>query len=560
MGKHRLGHLLAAFAFLAAAACTGQVGGGSAGGLVKASVRLPPSAVTAIRVTVTGNGIVGFLHGDMTDLGGGNWAGTVPNVPPGGGYLVTAYAYDGPVPSDPINDPTNLIYKGAAADVSVTAGLTTPVLIVLIPYPNGGGGTGVNTPPHIVFGGYPTSILSTDMVELSAAAWDPDDGTVLSYTWDDDGAGGAFSGSNPIVDQVPGNTVSIDYTPAADFSGAITIRLTVSDGQAEVSKTISLGVVLATGAIDPTLIFDSGPEIAILDVSSQELTAGGTAQISYVTYGGGIGGPLELSWTDSCGGGFSGYQTWAPPFPLGDEVIYITPLVAPASPGECDLTLTVTDREGASTWSRVVVWVSPPETQEPTGKVVFVTSAKVDGAYFNGNPAIADAFCQQAADAGTVPAGTYAAFVSFAGVDAMDRIPNGPYYLADGTPVAASMNDLLDGTLLHAINLDADGAFVWPTSVWTGTRSDGTFDPGQNQCVNWTSSQAADRGSAGNTGATDASWVRDSISEYQGYWCDDLKPIYCFQGCSAGYVLTSNGFCVDELDIDSPGLEIPANQ
>jgi hypothetical protein len=368
MTTHRFGHLVAAVAFLAAAACSGQVGGGSAGGLVKASLALPPSAVTAIRVTVTGNGIEGFLYGDMTDLGGGNWAGTVPNVPPGGGYLVTAYAYNGPVPSDPINDSTNLIYKGAAADVSVTAGLTTPVFIVLIPYPNGGGSPGINTPPHIVFGGYPSSILSTDTVELSAAAWDPDAETVLSYTWDDGAAGGAFSPSDYFSGQGPGNTVTIYYTPATSFSGMVTIRLTVSDGQAEVSKSISFGVVPATGAVNPTLVFDSGPEIAILSVSSRELTAGGTAQISYETFGDWNGGPLNLSWTDSCSGGFSGYETSVPPFPFPGQATYVAPEVAPASPGECDLTLTVTDSEGAYTWSRVVEWVSPPQAQNSSGQ------------------------------------------------------------------------------------------------------------------------------------------------------------------------------------------------
>jgi hypothetical protein len=559
VSKHRFGHLLAAFAFLAAAACSGQIGGGSATGFVKASLAMPPSAVTSIRVTVTGNGIEGFLYGDMTDLGGGDWVGTVPNVPPGGGYLVTAYAYDGPVPSDPINDSTNLIYKGAAAGVSVTAGLTAPVFIVLIPYPNGGGGPGINTPPHIVFGGYPTSILSTDTVELSAAAWDPDAGTVLSYTWDDGAAGGAFSGGNPVFGQLPGNTVTIGYTPAASFSGIVTIRLTVSDGQAMVSKTISFGVVLGTGAVDPTLVFDTGPEIAILEVSSQELTAGGTAQISYETYGTGYGGLLHLSWADSCSGGFSGYETAAPPWPVGGQATYITPLVAPASPGECDLTLTVTDSEGASTWSRVVVWVSPPGAQDQTGKVVFVTSAPVDGSYFNGDPATADALCQQAANSGTVPAGTYTAFVSFQNVNAKDRIPTGPYYLTDGTLVAASLDDLLGGTLLHAIDLDEHGELV-VSDVWTGTLPDGTYDPGHNQCMNWTSNLSADRGSAGNTQSTDAFWVRTPTSEFGGYWCSDPKPVYCFQGCPAGFVRSFAGFCIAESDIDPGPLLPPANQ
>jgi len=543
MRSLRLGVILAAVAVISLSACHSAVVSGDGLGSVRTRFVQLPSAVQAVRVTVTGTGIAGDVRADLTMDGGGNWAGLVPNVPPGDAdRTVTAYAYSSPsMPDDPVADTTNLIYRGAVEGVSVNAGQTSLVTIVLVPFPGGDGGAGTNTPPHIVFGAHPASILSTDSIALTAAAYDPDPGTTLTYTWDDGGAGGSFSGGtgNPASDQAPGVTISIQYQPAASFSGTATIRLSVTDGQAEVSRSTWFDVQPGTGAVDPTLVFDAGPEIAITSVSSQELVPSGSAAVAYEISGG--QGSLELTWSDSCAGSFGGYNWWRDDAStFSDSVVYTAPASAPDSPGECDLRLQVVDGYGASTWSQVVVWVDPANGRLFPGKVVFLTSSTVQGGTFGGSQAAADAFCQSAAESGTgpnaPPAGSYRAFLSFPGNDARDSVANSAYVLGDGSGVAASKADLLSGALLHAIDMDENGAVVTQgngpaAEVWTGSLVDGTFDSTYTQCQGWTSSLMADRATAGDAYTTDGTWVvaPPSRSPYSGFWCSDHHPVYCFQ-------------------------------
>lgn len=109
---------------------------------------------------------------------------------------------------------------------------------------------------------------------------------------------------------------------------------------------------------------------------------------------------------------------------------------------------------------------------------VFVTSDAFRQAGAVGGLAGADAFCQARADAGigngTLPDGKCVAFLSTASTDAGDRIADVGYGLADGTPVAASKADLLDSSLLHAINTDAWGVTLVIAGVWTGSTESGT--------------------------------------------------------------------------------------
>jgi len=127
-------------------------------------------------------------------------------------------------------------------------------------------------------------------------------------------------------------------------------------------------------------------------------------------------------------------------------------------------------------------------------KRVFVTKNLYDSV--NGiDRSIGDARCNAAVLAAGLP-GTYVAWLSlyFAGppevwVDAADRIPEAEYRLVDGTLVADSKADLLDGSLDHAIDHDEYGAAITvPPSatnlVWSATNTDGTAD--WQTCTNWT--------------------------------------------------------------------------
>lgn len=168
----------------------------------------------------------------------------------------------------------------------------------------------------------------------------------------------------------------------------------------------------------------------------------------------------------------------------------------------------VYDTSGCTTWKRV-----------------FVTSTRYTGAL--GGLSGADATCQARADgaSGGALGGTWVAWLSTGTVNAKDRITDAPYRLVDGvTIVTASKTDLLDGSLLHAIDLDENGAVVTSnTIVHTGTLADGTAH--NRNCNGWTDGNVASTW-AGRSQATDAGWT--SSPDWTGA-CNNQFRLYCFQ-------------------------------
>ena len=335
-------------------------------GAIDARVATTPSGVVAVLVTVTGAGIAGDLRTELTRDAGGHWSGRVLNVPPGLGRVVTAYAYDrAQVPADPVAVTTGLVYRGTRTNVAVTAGQLASVPVLLLPWPDGGGGTGLNTPPHLTSVTHAAAIDGGATTTFTATALDPDDGAFLTYAWSDD-AGGTFSPpGGAIANQVPGAAAAIDWTPPPALVGTVTISLSVSDGIAAATTSFQLAVGSGVGV---GIQFDLLPEIAFTGVESQLLLTGDTSRIDYeLAYPAGAGpdAPQLLEgtarWTDSCGGTFAGPETpyfipfFVPPQPA--SVTYTAPAVAPAAGVPCELRLTLTDALGAATWSSVMVWV-----------------------------------------------------------------------------------------------------------------------------------------------------------------------------------------------------------
>jgi hypothetical protein len=339
------------------------------GGSVQALVQAAPSAVKAVRVAVTGGAIAGDVHADMA-FADGHWTGTVPNVPAAlSAYVVTARAYNSAtVPADP-EDPTALIFKGSTYNVSVVAGQVSAIKVVLLPYPNNSGEIGINTPPHLTGLTHPDWIEANAVAALTARAVDPDPATLLTYTFTDGGAGGSFAvtSAGAVVNQAPGDLVSVDYTPAFNFVGTATIRLEVTDGHAAASTTFRLAV---GSGVTPTLLFDALPEIQVTAVGSQELVQGGSTTIDYQLVYPADPGPdapssleVQTSWSDSCGGSFTGASSQetvtSGQAPTPRQVTYKAPPVTASGSGQCELVLSVSDHVGASVWSKVFVWVAP---------------------------------------------------------------------------------------------------------------------------------------------------------------------------------------------------------
>jgi hypothetical protein len=178
---------------------------------------------------------------------------------------------------------------------------------------------------------------------------------------------------------------------------------------------------------------------------------------------------------------------------------------------------------------------APDAAMLPPYRVVFVTSVLYSGS-LGGVPG-ADSKCQARANAVPLP-GTFLAWISDGMVTPAGRMPheNLPYVLVDGqTQVAANWNQLVSGTLSHAIDTTELGTRMMAVPscgpqgflgnfVWTDTTSTGSLWNAGDLCTDWTS---------GNNGAT-ASMGNATSTTYWTAWCtgvpcDTQAPLYCFQ-------------------------------
>jgi len=156
----------------------------------------------------------------------------------------------------------------------------------------------------------------------------------------------------------------------------------------------------------------------------------------------------------------------------------------------------------------------------------------------------ADMKCQTLAnDAGLN--GNYKAWISdrnnspscdFVDFNKDDDVPIS-FQLVDGTIIADSWDDLLDGSLQHPINMDENGVTVDSPLVWTSTYSDGTANspdyrycetkdpdrPTYTQTTGW----ASTLDTTGHTG--DSSSVTSSWSRRNFFSCSAERRLYCFQ-------------------------------
>lgn len=134
----------------------------------------------------------------------------------------------------------------------------------------------------------------------------------------------------------------------------------------------------------------------------------------------------------------------------------------------------------------------------------------------------ADGLCQSEADSFGL-GGDFRAWVSDAASDPDTTFVQHavPYAMVDGTVIAASYADLVDGTLEAEFVLQADGGSAQiEECVWTGTASDGSASG--TDCDGWTNPSGA--GVFGSVGAIDGGWT-----DVDGSGCDAPCRIYCFE-------------------------------
>jgi hypothetical protein len=129
----------------------------------------------------------------------------------------------------------------------------------------------------------------------------------------------------------------------------------------------------------------------------------------------------------------------------------------------------------------------------------FLTSSGPGNGADLGGLAGADAHCTALADAAGAGSRTWKAYLSTDSINARDRIGNGPWHNAEGTLIAANVDELHSDSanVNKETALDENGAVINGSGdspnrhdILTGSRSDGTaFDDGEDHtCSIWTSS------------------------------------------------------------------------
>jgi len=143
--------------------------------------------------------------------------------------------------------------------------------------------------------------------------------------------------------------------------------------------------------------------------------------------------------------------------------------------------------------------------------------------------AAADAICRSEAVAFHLPAAqSFVAWLSTSTLDARGRLPaNLAWRRIDGTGVAASRADLLDGRLAAPINQTAGAAYLpqppdWSAPMWTGTSYEGLRLVGDT-CLDWTSTFEDETALGGSANSAAADWT-----DGRPYPCDALLPLTCF--------------------------------
>jgi hypothetical protein len=131
-----------------------------------------------------------------------------------------------------------------------------------------------------------------------------------------------------------------------------------------------------------------------------------------------------------------------------------------------------------------------------------------------------DAICQTTAGSAGL-GGTWVAWLSDSTSDVVDRLHgDGAFVLLDGTQVASSRADLLDGTLESSIDVDQNSNLVESQKVWTGTFIEGVAST--LHCGDWTS--LAENGTVGMTSNNQTGWTSAFTSS-----CDSPAYLYCFE-------------------------------
>ncbi|MGH7142537.1 MAG: PKD domain-containing protein [Planctomycetota bacterium] len=261
------------------------------------------------QATNTPNGTVRNNYWSSASFGTNNLT-TAPGYNPGAlNFYPTSSAYIdagwGSGPNQPTDD-FNTTRRTNAPDIGAyeLTGASNPGWAIatafktIAPY---------NWPPVIVSaaGASPDPVVNAASTTLSVSALDPDNGpSALTYTWS------KVSGPGTVSFSVNGTTTADATTATFAASGTYALKVTVSDGKASVTSTLSgLSVTLPSSGTAPGIATPP---------ANQTVTAGATATFSVIPTG---TAPFTYQWQKNSAniGGATGSSYTTPATTLADS-------------------------------------------------------------------------------------------------------------------------------------------------------------------------------------------------------------------------------------------------
>ncbi|MCB9751573.1 MAG: DUF4215 domain-containing protein [Myxococcales bacterium] len=160
-------------------------------------------------------------------------------------------------------------------------------------------------------------------------------------------------------------------------------------------------------------------------------------------------------------------------------------------------------------------------------RIVFLTSTTTQGKF--GAVSGANSHCKSLAqDAGLPNPLTYRAWMSddTFSPDEWFFKSKGRYLLTNGAVVAKDWEDLTDGTLENAINVDENGE-LGNGGAWTNTTPQGLKHPDPADCDGWTVTAFPTEGRIGLVSRTDGEW--SDAENFNPEDCGANAHFYCFE-------------------------------
>jgi len=357
-----------------------------------------------------------------------------------------------------------------------------------------------NTPPEVTSVALsPSDVFTNTTVSVMATVSDAEDDSVtLQYAWTVDGVPLAVSSS------------SLSGVDHFDKHQVLAVTVTPNDGLVDGTPATSASITVQNSPpAPPSLLFiPEDPVEGEDDVWCAVDAPASDPDGDTVT--------LDFDWDLDT-------VAWSGPLMTTTEPDDTIPLSETSAGQVWTCTVTPNDGETDGSSSSAEVTIDNAETR------VFVTNEATSSGM--GGPTGGDAFCTTLAEEAGI-GGSWVAYLSGGGGNAITRIPDGPYVRMDGVLIAEDKADLTDGSIAAPININQLGG---NTSVWVCTGSSesgvatGPATASGGNCQGWTRGCGVCDGDHWYVEVGRSWYSSDDWSTAGWNFCGSCH-LYCFEG------------------------------